>query len=753
MSTSLERNAVGPVPDRRINALIVFVPTIFLSAWLLFLIQPMFGKMVLPLLGGAPAVWNTAMVFFQGALLAGYLYAHLLSRWLPLRHQIAVHGLVLILAFLVLPIAVGSQWQDPPAAAPAGWLLLLLAANIGLPFFAISANAPLLQRWFVHTGHPDAGDPYFLYGASNLGSILALLLYPLLIEMTFDLPAQGWLWTVGFSVLAIAIIVSGALARAASEGRHLRLPEAKAVAPVTWRARLEWAALAFVPSGLLLSVTAYLTTDLVAMPLLWIAPLVLFLLTFVLVFARRPLLPHRWMCWLQVPLLLFAAAGVFLTLKDAAYLQMGLALVAFFVTAMVCHGELARRRPDAARLTDFYLWMSLGGIAGGAFTALLAPLVFDRILEYPLLLVLAALLRPRRETDASNRWLKGLAPLPLWDVALPAVCLAPLLVVDWQGGLSDAESLTLKITVVAIVLTAISAAGRPARLALLLGVIVMLSAGGNRATSRLDDIFTGRSFFAAYRVAATADGKYNLLIHGSTVHGATARNRPAGVLPSRHTYYHAGTGVGRIFAAIEARSLPVRRVAAIGLGVGEIACYHKSGQDWTFYEIDPLMVQIARNPKLFPFLSTCTPEARIVVGDGRLTIARRKTQVDLLVLDAFSSDAIPAHLLTREAFRIYLSKLAPKGLLVVHISNRHLDMEPVLAAVTHDLGLAARLLYTPAPAAERRRYRLDAIWVAIARDERTLGAYLDGKGWRPLKRRPGLRPWTDAYSNIVSILK
>jgi spermidine synthase len=281
----------------------------------------------------------------------------------------------------------------------------------------------------------------------------------------------------------------------------------------------------------------------------------------------------------------------------------------------------------------------------------------------------------------------------------------------------------------------------------------MLSAGGNRATSRLDDIFNGRSFFAAYRVAATADGKYNLLLHGSTVHGATARNQAAGARPSRHTYYHAATGVGRIFAAIEARALPVRRIAAIGLGVGEIACYRRPGQTWTFYEIDPLMVRIARNPKLFPFLSTCAPETRVVVGDGRLTIARRKSPVDLLVLDAFSSDAIPAHLLTREAFRVYLSKLAPKGILVAHISNRHLDMEPVLAAVTHDLGLAARLLHTRVSPAQRRRYRVDAIWVAIARDEGTLGPYLGGKGWRPLRRRPGLRPWTDAYSNIVSILK
>ena len=753
MPPALERNAARSTPGRQINALFIFAPTIFLSAWLLFLIQPMFGKMVLPLLGGAPAVWNTAMVFFQAALLGGYLYAHLLSRTLPLRHQVAVHGLLLTAAFLALPVAVGSGWQDPPAEAPAGWLLLLLAANIGLPFFAISANAPLLQRWFAHTGHPDANDPYFLYGASNLGSILALLLYPLLIEMTFELPAQGWLWTAGFAVLALSIIVCGSAARGASEVMATAPTAAHPAAAVSWRDRLAWAALAFVPSGLLLSVTAYLTTDIVAIPLLWIAPLVLFLLTFVLVFARRPVVSHRWMCRLQVPLLLLAAAGVFLTLKDAAYLQMGLVLLAFFVTAMVCHGELAGRRPDATRLTEFYLWMSLGGIAGGAFTALAAPLLFDRVVEYPILLVLAALLRPRRETERAGRWRGGIASVRLWDIALPAACLAPILLVDWQSGLSGVESLVIKVTVIAIVVIAVSAMERPLRLALLLGVTVLLGAGGDQATSRRTDIFTGRSFFATYRVAISADGGYTLLIHGSTIHGAAARREAAGTRPSRHTYYYARSGIGRIFATISANALPIRRVAAIGLGAGEIACYRQAGQAWTFYEIDPLMVRIARNPKLFPFLSTCAPEAKIVVGDGRLTLARRKAPVDLLVLDAFSSDSIPAHLLTREAFRIYLAKLAPKGLLAVHISNRYLDMEPVLAALTHDLGLAARLFHARVPAADRRRYHSDSIWVAIARDEATLKPYLDGGGWRPLRRRAGLRPWTDAYSNIVSILK
>lgn len=752
MHPTLDRNAAAVTGGRHINALFVFAPTIFLSAWLLFLIQPMFGKMALPLLGGAPAVWNTAMVFFQGALLGGYLYAHLLGKCLPVRHQVAVHGLLLTAAFLVLPVAVGSQWQNPPAAAPAGWLLLLLAANIGLPFFAISANAPLLQHWFAQTGHADADDPYFLYGASNLGSILALLLYPLLIEVSFDLPGQGWLWTASYGLLALMIVGCGGLARASASTDAPRRRHAAAGKPIFWRTRLHWAALAFAPSGLLLSVTAYITTDLVALPLLWIAPLTLFLLTFVLVFARRPLIPHRWMCRAQVPLLLLAAAGVFLTLKSAAYLQMGMVLAAFFVTAMVCHGELARRRPDAAQLTEFYLWMSLGGIAGGAFTALAAPLLFDRILEYPLLILAAALLRPRGEPDRPNRWLAQFGTLRLWDLALPAICLAPALLIDWTGNLSDVESLALKIAVVLIVLTAVSATTRPLRLALILGVTVLLSAGGDRATSGRDDVFAGRSFFGAYRLAVTQDGRHTLLIHGSTVHGATARRADAG-LPSRHTYYHATTGVGRVFARIAAAGLPVRRVAAVGLGAGEIACYRQPGQTWTFYEIDPLMVRIARDPKLFPFLSRCAPGSKVVVGDGRLTLARRTGTVDLLVLDAFSSDAIPAHLLTVEAFRTYRAKLAPKGLLLVHISNRHLDMEPVLAAVTRHIGLSARLLHSEVPRSERKRYRFDAIWVAIARDDTALAPYIGGAGWRPLRHRPGLRPWTDAYSNIVSILK
>ena len=408
----------------------LFALTLFLSAALLFTVEPMFAKMVLPLLGGAPAVWNACLVFYQAALLAGYLYAHLSLKWLGARRQAVLHLALLGLAWIVLPIHVAQGWLPPATTFPAPWLWMLLAVSLGLPFLAVSASAPMLQAWFARTHRPAAQDPYFLYAASNLGSLLALLAYPLLVEAVASLTRQSAAWAVAYGLLMALVAACAARlwttpsppaplpvgegSKSPSPpaplpvGEGSKSPSPPAPLPVgegsqspTARRRLHWLALSLVPSSLLLGVTTYISAEIAPMPFLWVVPLALYLLTFVLVFAPRTILPLRWMVGWQ-PLLIVATAATLLYSGGGAgmteFLFFGsLHLATFFVTAMVCHGQLAADRPAPSQLTEFYLWMSLGGVVGGLLTALVAPLIFRSVLEYPLMMAAACLLRPRFE--------------------------------------------------------------------------------------------------------------------------------------------------------------------------------------------------------------------------------------------------------------------------------------------------------------------------------------------------------------------
>ena len=408
--------------------LILFSLTLFLGAALLFMVEPMFGKMALPLLGGSPAVWNTCMVFYQGALLAGYLYAHLAPKWLGVRRQAAFHlGLLLVILF-TLPIGIFHGWTPPPTANPVTWLLLLLLLSVGLPFFVVSSTAPLLQKWFTHTGHASAHDPYFLYGASNLGSLLALVAYPTIIEPYLRLHHQSWVWAGGYALLLVLVALCGVILWRASapagaapgQDAAIAAPgigaATSAASPPTISQRAWWVLLAFFPSSLLLGVTTYLSTDIAAVPLLWIIPLILYLLTFVLVFARKPLIPHQIMVFVEPFVIILLAVIFFARLKGVVWQIIPVHLLAFFCIAMVCHGELMHSRPPADHLTEFYLWISVGGVLGGIFNALLAPILFSSVMEYPLIIVAACLARPSLSlpTDRPNqRWWDFLLPLGL----------------------------------------------------------------------------------------------------------------------------------------------------------------------------------------------------------------------------------------------------------------------------------------------------------------------------------------------------
>lgn len=724
----------------------VFAVTLFLSALLLFWVQPMFTKMVLPLLGGVPAVWNTAMLFFQTALLAGYAYAHLSSRYLGLRWQVLLHGVLLAIGAIALPIAVVPGWTPPTESLPVGWLIGLFAVSVGLPFFAVSATAPLLQRWFSHSGHETADDPYYLYGASNVGSMLALLGYPVLVEPALTLADQSGSWSLVYGALAALITLCALYLWRGAESDGWSVGPTKPVAgevaagPIGWRRRAHWLVLAFVPSSLLLGVTSHITTDIATVPLFWVVPLSLYLLTFVLTFSRNPLLKHDWM--LRAQAILFPVVAVVFLLQRPMVPMVMLHLGALFFGAMVCHGELWRRRPETRHLTEFYLWMSFGGMLGGVLNALVAPVLFDSVLEYPLVLILACALRP---------WKIVRIQLPslgtVVAVAVPAIlCLSVTILL----GLAEIEPWQIGMFASIAVLAPVTYALARQPLYFAVCIAGFLSLVPVFLGEQSDILARERSFFGVHTVRIMEEGTITALNHGTTIHGAQFRD------PARRrellTYYAEAGPLGSLFRSLPPSPTP-RRVGAIGLGTGSIACYQRPGEDWRFYEIDPLVTHLARDAGYFHFLSDCAPESRIIHGDARISLEREaEGSLDLLVLDAFSSDAIPIHLITREALALYLGKLAENGILAMHISNRSLDLRPAVAAVVDDLGLVGRVQRYVPEDVEPKALATVSEWVVAARDPASLRILDHDRRWQPLEPQPGVRVWTDDYSNIFGVL-
>ena len=775
----------------------IFSLTLFLSAGLLFFVQPMFGKMVLPRYGGAPAVWNTCQVFFQAALLAGYLYAHLLSTRLGIRWQVVTHGIVLLLPLVSLPIAVAAGWEPPTGASPILSLLGLLAVSVGIPFVVVSATAPLLQAWFARSGDAAAGDPYFLYAASNAGSLLALLAYPLLLEPALPLTAHSWIWAAGYLVLISLVIACGIWVWRTADRPHFltpshpHTPAPASEASVTLVRRLHWLALAFVPSSLLLSVTLHITTDVAAVPLLWVLPLAIYLATFIVAFARRQLVPAAIAARIM-PLMVIALVIVLVSeATQPVWLLMLVHLSAFFVVSLVCHGELARLRPAPARLTEFYLWMSLGGILGGLFSALVAPLLFWTVAEYPLVLVVACLLRPppaashveshdrharRKKKEkiavADSVRLENAPPatgllLSPWllDLLLPTglgLAIVALAWISMRYELSHYEALAIAFGLPAIVCYLFLY--RPVRYAL--GIAAMLLASQLFPSVQGRVLHVERSFFGVHRVAVDPSGKYMQLVHGSTVHGKQRLAKsPAGgpaLIPALEpaeplNYYHRHGPAGDLFTLPRVRQyrLPV---AVVGLGTGSLAAYIEPGQSLDYYEIDPAVKRIAEDGRYFGFLRECRGHYRIILGDARLKIRTAEDrQYGLIVVDAFSSDAVPLHLITREALAMYVRKLADGGCVAFHVSNRYLDLPPVLANLARDLELAclvrADLGYGEGDLVEGQD---PSIWVALARRETDLAALprprvgvSPGRTWTQVTPAQGA-VWTDERTNLFS---
>lgn len=855
---ALARRAAAPV----------FTLALFSSAALIFVLQPLFGRMVTPLLGGSPSVWNASMAFFQAALLAGYLYAHVLARVQDLRVQALVHVAVLAAAWFVLPVHVSDALGAPSSEHPALWLVGVLTLSVGAPFAAASATAPLLQSWYARTGRADANDPYYLYAASNLGSFIGLLAYPVLIEPFFGARAQSIGWTAGYALVAAFIAFSAAAALSAHGAGGQASSAHRFLSPdISWKRRLYWIAAAAIPSSLILGVTLHISTDVASAPMLWVVPLALYLLTFVIAFAR-------WGERLEKTVLLFHLPAMALLLAcyfaagNWAFALSGI-LVGYFFSALVCHQALARGRPDAAHLTEFYLFVSLGGVIGGALTAFVAPLVFNNVYEYPLALAAACLFRPRaapgmpRLADAAAMGALFMAfvalvlmrldaidaivvagaigaaaavlaagwggdderPAPMRYAFLAAAAVQALLVIyiafnldsvfatidapnaidervmrgPWNALVIASSFFTLSFAVhgtiqqrrgssrvsdiafgiaipAALLMIAVALEGGAfdARAIVVAGILLcalaLLFNGGRPLVAAgivvcaftiifLDDwrggriITQERSFFGVLRTRVLDDPNdpaippLRILLHGTTIHGAQLT--PPALSRQPLTYYNPHTALGEaILAGLSGGD--TSSLALIGLGAGSTACLMRPEDRLTIFEIDPAVVRLSTTPQGdFTYVPQCQPNARIELGDARLRIADQPDgSFDVIVVDAFTSDAIPAHLLTREAIALYLRKTTDRGIVVLHLSNRNLALVSEAARVARDLGAPTLFRISDrVPNQYADIYGgLPASVMIVAKDPAILAMLplAQRADWRVVTAPPG-RAWSDDY--------
>ena len=722
----------------------LFGATLFLSAFLMFLVEPMVAKMLLPVLGGSPMVWNTCVVFFQMMLLAGYGYAYGAARWLDSARHRPLHLLLVAAPLAMIPFATRAE-LTPPTGNPLAWVLVVLLTVIGLPFFVLSTTASVLQHWFARTDHASARDPYFLYAASNVGSLAALAAYPTLVEPSLALDTQSRWWAAGYALFAV--LISGcAIAmrrRGTGEWEHApaAAPAAQANETIPAGRRVRWVVLSLLPASLMLGVTTYLSTDIAAVPLMWIVPLSLYLVTFVLAFSgagrRAGAIAGR-----SAPILLVTlVASIASQTRGPLTLIIPLHLAAFAALALQCHAALAADRPSSAHLTEFYLWISVGGMLGGLFNTLLAPVLFRSVVEYPMVLILACACGALAALPSLRRAaIEALA----FFLGFGALTAAAMLLLQ-----RVADRPALLLTAVGLLaLGAFTQRRSPMRLAG--GIAGLLVASTFFADIHQPVLHAERTFFGVHRVVQDRNNEFHGLAHGTTLHGMQALD-PA----LRHeplTYFHRTGPYGQAFAGLPAATAG-HEVAIVGLGAGTLAAYVRPNQEWTFYEIDAAVERIARTSSYFTYLNDCGDACRVVLGDGRLALQRTSQMYDVIVLDAFSSDAVPMHLLTSEALSVYESRLAPGGAIIFHISNRHVALGPVLARLAdshHLVALEQVDLMTEQP---QPKGKFQADLVVMARTAADLGPLAHDPRWFTPHADANTPLWTDDFSNILSVLR
>lgn len=740
MATAVGSREVAP----RLSVKWRYTLAIFAGSFLLFLVQPMVARMALPRLGGAPAVWNSAMLVYQLLLLGGYAYAHWLGRFTA-RIQASVHLALLIAAAMMLPIGLIGAMPSPDANMFL-WVPWLLMASIGPLFFTLSAQAPLLQRWYASSG---GNDPYPLYAASNLGSFGGLFSYPLLVEPSLSSARQSLGWSIGYGAVVLLV---GACAVILPKGEDTA-SDRPAAEPVQRSDALYWIAIAAIPSGLMLSTTLHITTDVVAMPLLWVVPLGLYLLSFTVAFATGRG-AAKFFTRIAPITLIAAAAGVFM--ESAFWLPfVAAAVLNLFVIAVALHGALFDRRPDPTKLTQFYLCLAIGGAIGGLVGALLAPLIFDWTYEHPIWMIAAALTLPAR--SPFRRW------VTLWDgdqtsrqFAFWGAVVALLISTLGQPlfGWLDSPRLVVVTSLSLLALAIFSIGSRPL-LAASVAALMLTLGGWDKLGLSIEPGRMERSFFGIYSIEDTPEGDARFFFHGTTVHGIQLRGSIERELTPA-SYYGRSSGADLVLSAAPQLFGARARVGVIGLGAGALACYGQRGQRWTFFEIDPAVVEAATNSGRFTYLARCQRNAPIIVGDGRLALARVPDRsFDILVADAFSSDSVPQHLLTQEAFATYRRTLSKDGLLLVHISNRYLDLTQVVAAAAKD-GWTARYRKFSPDATEARLERAYASEFIVLSSPATIERLekIGAPGsWKYVRRRADFAPWTDDYGSILPVLK
>lgn len=765
------------------RAILLFVATAILSgAALLFLVEPMAAKLVLPRLGGSPAVWNGCMLFFQLALLAGYLYAHVLSTRCGPRAQVGIHAGLVLLACIALPLALPRGFEDPGARPPLVWLLGFLTLAVGLPFFVLAATGPLVQRWFSRTNHPHAKDPYFLYAASNVGSLAGLLLYPFVVEPSLPLLTPGaslarlhllpWsqstLWAAGYAASAVLVIGSGIvmLRRPAEAVVAASTPAAHEAPAASARfERVRWLALAAVPASLVLGATQFITTDVAVVPLFWVVPLAAYLLSFVLAFSKRTWLPESFWGIALAVLASGVALSFWISSPPNARLLLGLHPLVVFSAGMVCHRRLAALAPVPSRLTEFYLCIAAGGVLGGAFNAIAAPVIFPGVIEYPLAIVAACFARPSsvRPDDKRARAL---------DLALPAALALFAIAFPLVFGQADplkGQPFRLAQALVPCLL-ALLFVFRPRRFALALAALFVI--GWSQVVTLGTVIHRERSFFGILRVVEQPGPTildpgspggvrprvpFHSFIHGTTRHGTQGQSDALRRVPT--SYYHRTSPIGQLFEAYGPLGL-LNHVAVIGLGAGTLAAYGEPGRSMQFYEIDPAVVRIARDPSMFTFLDDSRSALSFTIGDGRLEIAKAPDgSFGLIVVDAFTSDAIPVHLLTREALALYMRKLSPGGVIALHITNASLELSPIVDGLTADGGFSGLIQGNQIETEDQLLEGKDGSeWAVIGRDRAALEPLEHDARWTPLPSQPGRAPdprfvWTDDYSSLFTVVE
>lgn len=668
----------------------LYVAAIFLSSFLLFLVQPIIARLVLPWFGGSAAVWTTCLLFFQALLLAGYAYAHLLERYARRRFEALIHSALLVTALATLPIAPSELWKPSGSEDPVVWILLLLSAAVGLPYFLLAANSPLLQAWFARARPGE--NPYRLFAVSNFGSLVALLGYPLLLEPRLGGAGQVTLWSwlfAAFALLCAAVAWLTPSAKAPEE-------ESTPVAPLARGDVALWIVLSATGSVLLLAVTNHLTQNVASVPLLWLAPLTLYLLSFILTFEGKGWYRPEWL-W-SLLLAWIGAMGWLIVDDDFQFdlpVQLGIFLPGLFLGCLFCHGELYRLRPAPGQLTAFYLVVAAGGALGGVLVAVAAPLAFSGYYELGIGLVVLA--------------------------ALAAVCFGRL------GRLP-----------------------RYLSLAVLLGVAACAAYDSMRY--QRDVRVASRSFYGVLRVKEFGingdESHLRRLVHGAIMHGEQFMHESKRAMLT--TYYHQDSGIGGAIRSLGERPA---RVGIIGLGVGTIAAYGRPGDVYRFYEIDSRVMRVALHE--FAYLADSKAKIELALGDARLALEREPPRrFDVLAVDAFSSDAIPVHLITREALAVYLRHVEPDGIVAFHVSNRFLDLVPVVARLAKEHGVHAVLVRDDPGEEEEDYQRSRTDWVLVSRDPAALKRKeIVERGAVDPEVRPDWRTWTDDYSNLIQILK